>query len=109
VGIAQIEATGFPPRLDLFITVAADLAKKRPEDKGDSRLPKIDTTWQQGFFDRHSELSAKFATKLDVPRVIASQPGPIRHYLGILDRLRKQYKFKKENTYNMDEKGFMLG
>jgi IS5 family transposase len=107
--VAQMEATGFPPRLDLFKAVAAELAKKRAEDEGDPKLAKIGTTWQRGFLDRHPELSAKYATKLDVPRAIASQPGPIRHYFGVLGRLRKQYKFKKENTYNMDEKGFMLG
>jgi hypothetical protein len=89
--------------------VAAELAKKRAEDEGDPELAKIGVTWQRGFLKRHPEISAKFATKLDVQRAIATQPAPIRHYFSVFGKLFKQYKFKRENMYNMDEKGFLLG
>jgi hypothetical protein len=107
--VAQMEATGFPPRLDLFKEVAAELAKKRAEDEGDPELAKISVTWLRGFLKRHPEISAKFATKLDVQRAIATQPAPIRHYFSVLGKLFKQYKFQRENMYNMFEKGFLLG
>jgi hypothetical protein len=107
--VAQMESTGFPPRLDLFKAVAEHLAKQRAEDEGDPKLAEIGTTWLRGFFDRHPEISAKYAVKLDLVRALAGQPGPIRRYFELLGKLLKKYGFKKENMYNMDEKGFMLG
>jgi hypothetical protein len=107
--VAQMESTGFPPRLDLFKAIAAHLAKQRAEDEGDPKLAKLGCSWLRGFLNRHPEIAAKYAVSLDIPRELAGQPGPIRRYFELLGRLFKKYRFKRENIYNMDEKGFMLG
>jgi hypothetical protein len=107
--VAQMESTAFPPRLDLFEAVAAHLAQQRAEDEGDPKLATLGCTWLRGFLDRHPGIAARYAVRLDIPRALAGQPGPIRRYFELLGRLFAKYHFKRQNIYNMDKKGFMLG
>ena len=103
------DARGFPPRLDLFKAVAAQLAERRAEEEGDPALAELGPTWLRGFLNRHPTYSTKFAVALDRQRALASNPVLIKDYFEKLGKVLKKHAFKPENMYNMDEKGFLLG
>jgi hypothetical protein len=104
----QLEETGLPPRPDLFKAKAMQLAQKRAEDEEDPSLAKLRPNWDLDFFMRHPDLCDKYLEANQGDSKLASQPGPIRQYFRTLERLLKEHKFKSENMYNVDEKGFML-
>ena len=62
--VDDIDASGFPPRLDLFKTTAVRLVS---EEEG----PPLGSTWLRGFLNHHLELSSKFVSGLT-----ASVPSP---------------------------------
>ena len=100
---------GFPPRLDLFKAVAAQLAERRAEEEGNPSLAELGSTWLRGFLNRHPTFSTKFSVTLDRQRALASNPTLIKDYFQKFGKVLKKYVFKPENMYNMDEKGFLLG
>ena len=100
---------GFPARLDLFKTVAAQLAESRAQEEGASSPASLGSSWLGRFLDRHPTYSTKFAVNLDRQRALASNPTLIKDYFQKLGNILKKYAFKPENMYNMDEKGFLLG
>ena len=59
----DMDASGFPPRLDLFKATAARLVS---EEGG----PPLCPTWLRGFLDRYPELSCKFASGLNRQRAL---------------------------------------
>ena len=97
-----MDASGFPPRLDLFEAVAARLVS---DDGG----PPLRITWLRRFLNRHPEYSTKFASGLNRQRALSSKPEPIKDYFRKLQTLLRKYKFLPHNIYSMDEKGFLLG
>ena len=55
---------GFPPRLDLFKAVAAQLAERRAEEEGNASLAELGPTWLRGFLNCHPTYSTKFFVTL---------------------------------------------
>ena len=97
-----MDASGFPPRLDLFKAVAARLVS---DDGG----PQLGITQLRRFLNRHPEHPTKFASGLNRQRALSSMLEPIKGYFRKLQTLIRKYKFLPYNMYNMDEKGFLLG
>ena len=97
-----MDASCFPPRLDLFKAIAARLVS---EEEG----PPLGPTWLGGFLNRHPELSSKFASGLNRQRALSSKPGPIKDYFQKLQMLLRKHNFLPHNIYNIDEKSFLLG
>ena len=66
--------------------------------------------WVEKFFNRHPDLKTKFLSPMDKDRNnIASSPETIAHWFEIYHTTKQQYKVEDQDTYNIDEKGFMLG
>ena len=71
--VDDMDAGGFPPRLNLFKATAVRLVS---EKEG----PPLGSTWLGGFPNRHPELSSKFASGFNRQRALSSKPGPIKDY-----------------------------
>ena len=67
--IDNMDASGFPPHLDLFKAVAARLVS---DDGG----PLLGITWLRKFLNRHPEYSTRFASGLNHQRALSSKPEP---------------------------------
>ena len=96
-----MDASGFPPRLDLFKAVAARLVS---DDGG----PPLGITQLRRF------LNTTLSTPRNLPMVEppACSLQQARTDQGLLQKLQtllRKYKFLPHNIYNMDEKGFLLG
>lgn len=66
--------------------------------------------WSHRFCKRWSAaLDAKYLKALDVARFKADTPESYRYYFALLKRKVEEYNVLPCDTYNMDEKGFMLG
>ena len=103
---SELDARGFPPRLDLFKVMAAELGSQQASPN----LPvNLGPTWIRGFLGWHPEFRTKFAASQDYQRLHASHPTPIRDYFNKLGATPQKYNFQPHNMYNMDEKGFQLG
>jgi hypothetical protein len=76
----QMDAQGFPPRLDIFKAVGQKLAKQCAEEEGNPKLGSLGPTWLRGFLNRHPAVSARFAANLDRLKSFANNPVPIRDY-----------------------------
>ena len=97
-----MDASGFPPRLDLFKATAVGLVSEEEESP-------LDSTCLRGFISRHPELSSKFANGLNRQRDLSSKPGPIKDYFQKLQMLLLKHNFLPHNICNMGEKGLLLG
>ena len=66
---SELDAQGFPPRLDLFKAMAAELAASQQTAETlslSSSLPaNLGPTWIRGFLGRHPEFRAKFSVVQD--------------------------------------------
>ena len=102
----ELDVLGFPPRLDLFKAMAAELASQQA---GSSLPVNLGPTWIRGFLGRHLEFRMKSAVLQDYQRLHASHPTPIRDYFNNLVAVLRKYNFQPHNMCNMDEKGFLLG
>jgi DDE superfamily endonuclease/Tc5 transposase DNA-binding domain len=66
--------------------------------------------WVPRFIQRYqSEIASAYLVGFDMDRKKADNWWLINHYFELLSTKMTQYKYKPENVYNMDEKGFMLG
>ena len=96
---------GFPPRLDLFKAIAAELAERCAEDEADPSLAELGPTWFRGFLNCHPTYSNKFSVTLDRQRALANNPTLIKDYIQKLGKVLKKQASKPENMHNTDEKG----
>ena len=98
---SELDAQGFPPRLDLFKATAAELATSQQTAEApslSSSLPaNIGPTWIRGFLGRHPEFRAEFAVLQDHQRLHASHPTPIRDYFNELGAVLRKYNFQPHN------------
>ena len=103
-----MDTQGFPPRLDLFKSMADHLAQKHADEDDDPSIAELGKNWLRGFLNRHPELSTRYSTNFVKQRALASDPEVIASYFQKLEIILRKYKFKPHNMYNMDEKGFLL-
>ncbi|RPB10742.1 DDE-domain-containing protein [Morchella conica CCBAS932] len=96
--------------------MATALAQKQAKEEG---LPTTDEStyigkkWISRFLDRHPDLAAKFSNQLDNRRQNASNLITLQDYFDKLTRLIRKLISKgfipSKDTYNFDEKDFILG
>ena len=70
---------------------------------------RVGLNWFPGFFKRHLGLKSKYSHTLDQERYLAKDPCIIQDEFTLYDFVKAQYGILDEDTYNMDEKSFMIG
>jgi hypothetical protein len=65
--------------------------------------------WLEGFRERNPDLVRRVTRPLDAPRAQALNHNNVAAFYALLKSLVEPYGIRPEDTYNMDEKGVMLG
>jgi hypothetical protein len=88
-----------PPTRQMIINFATPLCQWEPSEAWVSRL-----------IHRHNDhLLTAWTTPMESSRHKADNGERYRLYFGLLARKVAEFEVDTENTYNMDEKGFMIG
>lgn len=88
-----------PPTRDTVRNFASTIAKN-----------KVSESWVTRFINRNNaHLISKWATGIDQNRHNAESIGKYELYFQLLQRKMDEYNLVPRDTYNMDEKGFMIG
>ena len=67
-------------------------------------------SWSQRFCQRwKSDLTCKYLTTYDATRFKADSAWSYKLYFDLVEQKIQQYDVQPQNTYNMDEKGFLIG
>lgn len=70
----------------------------------------VSESWVTRFVNKHKDqLTSQWTTGMDANRHEADSGDKYRQYLELLQLKIAKYNIKPEHTYNMDEKGFMIG
>jgi hypothetical protein len=69
----------------------------------------VSSAWCARFTQRHPDLATGNLARIDKVRVQAEDPEVIQGFFDRLQHARAEYGVLTCNTYNFDEKGFMLG
>lgn len=70
----------------------------------------VSESWVTRFLNRHRiHLISKWTTGIDRKRYQADPAAKYKQYFDLLYYKMKQYDLLPRDTYNMDEKGFMIG
>ena len=97
--IERLTADHLPPTREMVQNFASDIAGKR-----------VSMSWVDRFVNRYSEqLTTQWSTSMDRDRHAADSREKYERYFTILGDKIKFYDVEPRNTYNMDEKGFMVG
>ena len=103
--IANLDNSGFPPRVDMVHTLCRQLMERQDPTK----LPHIGKKFITRFLNRHPELVTKFSTQVNKQRALAFDSTVIRRCYDRLKPVMQRRNITPENTYNMDEKGILMG
>jgi hypothetical protein len=97
--IERLTERGLPPIRPMIRRFASDIAKKE-----------LSLRWVDRFIQRYDvHLISRWATGIDRSRHQADSHSKYSFYFELLRSKLSQYDIEPANTYNMDEKGFMLG
>ena len=97
--IRQLRDRCLPPTPAIVAEIAAQLGG-RPAGKN----------WCSRFVERHKdELDSRYLNNLDLEKHQADSVTSFQQYFSIISKKMDEYQILPENTYNMDEKGFLLG
>ena len=97
--IIGLTKRGLPPTKEMIQGFASEVVKK---EVGDG--------WVLRFVERHRDtLITKWTSGMDRNRHQADSEHKYSLYFDLLESKISEYSVLPENTYNMDEKGFMLG
>ncbi|SMR41372.1 unnamed protein product [Zymoseptoria tritici ST99CH_1E4] len=96
--IDTLTRRGIPPTPDMVRTFVHDIAKVLPSRH-----------WVGRFVRRHKDIDSKYLNPLDKNRKKAESAHQFQSYYDLLKSKIEQYNIEPQNTYNMDEKGFLIG
>ena len=97
--IRQLGDRCLPPTPAIMANIAAQLGSSTPGHN-----------WCSRFVQRHnSELDSRYLDNLDLDRHKSDFATSFEKYFSIVGTKMEEYSILPENTYNMDEKGFLLG
>ena len=97
--IRQLCDRCLPPTPAIMVNIASRLAGRTPGGK-----------WCSRFVKRHKdELDSRYLNSLDLERHHADSITSYEQYFSIVGKKMEEYRILPENTYNMDEKGFLIG
>ncbi|KAL5585824.1 hypothetical protein FOVSG1_013516 [Fusarium oxysporum f. sp. vasinfectum] len=90
---------GIPPTLSMIRNFAQDIAKIE-----------VGKNWPYSFVQRHrNEIDCTWFDGFDIARKRADNASRYRAYFDLIREKIDKYDILPQNTYNMDEKGFLLG
>ena len=69
----------------------------------------VGINWFPAFFGCHPGLKSKYSRTLDQERYLAEDPHVIQKWFTLYASVKAQYSILDEDTYNMDEKRFLIG
>ena len=94
----ELTDRGIPPTPAMLYTIAADIAGKRP-GRG----------WPARFVSKYAgELKSGFLAGFDSARKKADTKASYEYYFELVKQKMQQYDVQACDTYNMDEKGFLI-
>jgi hypothetical protein len=97
--IEELTACRIPPTREMIRNFASAVAQKP-----------VFESWVTRFINRHAiHLIFQYSTGMDAGRHNADFFVKYKLYFGLLLAKVAEYDVEVENTYNMDEKGFMIG
>jgi hypothetical protein len=97
--IGDLTKRGLAPTRTMIQTFASEVAEQKVSD-----------AWVTRFLNRnHDHLISKWTTGIDRLRHKADSWYKYMKYFELLHAKMKEYHILPDNTYNMDEKGFMIG
>ena len=85
------------------------LAEELIRDREDDSSAYLSRKWSQRFLKRHHRLLKARSTFLSVKRAKAQDSGEIERFFELLRKVRTENHIKRENMWNMDEKGWHRG
>jgi hypothetical protein len=95
--------------MDLLQGMANSLATLRAKEEEDPSIAYLGKNWIKRFLSRHPSIGARYCGQIDRQRAHASNLNTLRDYFRKLQLVLRKYKIEAKDTYNMDEKGFILG
>ena len=97
--IKKLTLNGLPPTRPMIRNFASPVAGRE-----------LSMRWVDRFYDRYNvHLILKTTTGIDRVRHEADSPAKYNEYFDLLYQKIQQYNVQPRNTYNMDEKGCMIG
>ena len=97
--ITKLTERGIPPTVYMVRNFAYEIANKEPSRK-----------WSQRFLERwKNRLDARYLSHIDSVRHKADSWWSYNQYYELVKRKTQEYDVLPCNTYNMDEKGFLIG
>jgi hypothetical protein len=97
--IERLTKQGLPPTREMIQNFASKVAHQP-----------LSESWVTRFINRHSiHLISKWTSSIDNIRHKADSKHKYGLYFNLLHGKMEEYGIKLKNTYNMDEKGFMIG
>jgi hypothetical protein len=97
--IGGLTARGLPPTRAMIRNFASNISKQH-----------VSNGWVTRFINRnHDHLISKWSAGMDVVRHQADSQRKYEMYFELLHHKIVQYEVEPCNTYNMDEKGFVIG
>jgi hypothetical protein len=101
--ILLLASWGWPARVEQLRGMTCELLQA----KGD--IKELGIHWTEQFLKRHPILKSKFVSGLEKDRVAAENPAIIKHWFDLVKQQIEDNAVEKEDIYNMDEKGTMMG
>ncbi|KNG45663.1 pogo transposable [Stemphylium lycopersici] len=97
--IEELTARRIPPTRDMIRNFASAIARKE-----------VSEAWVTRFINRNKDtVIPKWASAMDAVRHKADSYTKYRMYFDLIHETIARFNVKASNTYNMDEKGFMIG
>jgi hypothetical protein len=97
--IEELTARHIPPTREMIANFASAVAQEP-----------VSESWVTRFISKYSiHLISHYSTGMDSNRHNADSYTKYELYFNLLQRKIAEYKVDAEHTYNMDEKGFMIG
>jgi hypothetical protein len=97
--IEELTARHIPPTRQMIANFASSIAQEP-----------VSESWVTRFINKYSiHLISQYSTGMDANRHNADSYTKYELYFNLLQRKTAEYKLDAEHTYNMDEKGFMIG
>jgi hypothetical protein len=97
--IEGLTKRGLPPTREMIRNFSSEIAQEP-----------VSESWVTRFINRHDvHLISKWTTGLNRTRVLADSEVKYTLYFELLHGKMEEYNIELGNSYNMDEKGFLIG
>ncbi|KAJ8107204.1 hypothetical protein OPT61_g9027 [Boeremia exigua] len=97
--IEELTSRQIPPTREMIRNFASAVAKEP-----------VSESWVTRFINKYTiDLISKYSTGMDSDRHNADSHSKYKLYFDLLQAKIDEYNVEVEDTYNMDEKGFLIG